>query len=84
MAEYMYKGFKIVYQTGFEQATNLFKADGCIMSYRDKKLSASQKFHTENISDSIVDKEIQKLIENYIDFEWKEFKVCSDIQVKNS
>jgi hypothetical protein len=83
MTEYMYKGFKIVYKTVYEQETNLFKAQGYVMSYLDKELSVFQKFQTVNISDTIVDKEIQKLIENYIDFEWKEYKVCADIQVKS-
>lgn len=76
MSEYIYKGFKIHYVVSpVKHELLLYKADGHIECIFDDINKASPcKFHTESSSLENAEKEIRKLAEDYIDFEWKEFK----------
>ena len=73
--EYIYKGFKISYDvmpSGVEQQT--FKADGSLTYLLNMpKTFPPQKFHTEYSSFAGAEHEIKKLLENYVDFELKNF-----------
>lgn len=73
MTTYIYKGFKVVYE--IEQANKegtLFKADAYVIPKDDcNNLDMSTRFHTEFPTKDGVQQEIKKLLENYIDFEWK-------------
>lgn len=75
MTEYIYKGFKISYD--IIPATlekNLYKADGSVVYLLNKPTSlAPVKFHTEYESYIGAEHEIKKLLENYVDFELKNF-----------
>ena len=72
MIEYSYKGFQISYEINLSK-DHLYKADGKAIK-QDKKIGCSpQKFHTEALTEAGAKAEIKKLIENYVDFEWKEF-----------
>lgn len=75
MAEYAYKGFKIYYEvTPSKTVQGLYQATGYVMcSVHEQAPTLSQKFQTEYPTKIGVRKEIKKLIETYIDFEWKEF-----------
>lgn len=75
MAQYIYKGFKVFYDIKpVSGSTNLYKADGYVVCCLDKKgLTPPQKFHTEYRTKTEVQNEIRRLLENYVDFEWKEF-----------
>lgn len=75
MTEYDYKNFKIHYNICSDKSKkNLYIADGYISNPSEHTDSASAKrFHTEYTTKTGVQSEIKKLIENYIDFEWKEF-----------
>lgn len=75
MNEYIYKGFKISYRIVETVAQeNLYKADGSVIYLLDPEKSlAPVKFHTEYDSYSGAEYEIKKLLENYIDFELKNF-----------
>ncbi|KTC65831.1 Uncharacterised protein (plasmid) [Legionella adelaidensis] len=73
MTTYTYKGFEVVYE--IEQVNHegtLFKADAHVIPKDDcNNLEVSTRFHTEYPTKNGVQKEIKKLVENYIDFEWK-------------
>ncbi len=75
MIEYVYKGFKVVYKVeASEQNSNLYKADGQVLtSSEHKEPILAQKFHTEYPSKLGAQTQIRKLVEDYIDFEWKKF-----------
>jgi hypothetical protein len=74
MAEYFYKGFKIFYD--IKQAKNeLYQATAHIIcSVEHEAPALTQKFHTEYPTKQGVQKEIKQIIEDYIDFEWAEFR----------
>lgn len=79
MSEYQYKGFHIRYEIKPVNSTSpLYLADGCINRYKQK--GVGQKFHTENTSFASAKRDLTKLIEDYIDFEWKEFHACADLE----
>lgn len=75
MTDYIYKGFKISYdimEAGLEK--NLYKADGKVVYLLSKpKTFPPVKFHTEYDSYHGAEHEIKKLLENYVDFELKNF-----------
>ncbi|CDZ76099.1 hypothetical protein BN59_00363 [Legionella massiliensis] len=75
MTEYDYKSFKIHYEIHPDKTKkNLYTADGYICCTLDQGVPVlPRQFHTEYITRDGVQKEIRKLIENYIDFEWQEF-----------
>lgn len=75
MIEYIYKGFKISYKVvSGSIEKQLFKADGSLTYLLDTPKSFKpQKFHTEYSSHAGAEHEIKKLLENYIDFELKNF-----------
>lgn len=75
MTVYNYKKFKIHYNIqGDKTKKNLYTADGYVLCSPDQEdTDLKQCFHTEYTTREGVQKEIKRLIENYIDFEWKEF-----------
>ena len=75
MTDYIYRGFKISYSiTPAALERNAYKADGSV-AYLLTTPSAfiPVKFHTEYDSYSGAEHEIKKLLENYVDFELKNF-----------
>ncbi|ARG96785.1 hypothetical protein [Legionella micdadei] len=72
MPEYSYRGFIISYKINVSK-DNLYKADGKVVKQGKDASGIAQKFHTESLTESGAKKEIKKLIENYVDFEWEEF-----------
>ena len=75
MIEYIYKGFKLSYKiitSEFEK--NTYKADGSLTYLLNiPKSFAPKKFHTESSTSVGAEHEIKKLLENYVDFELKNF-----------
>jgi len=73
--EYIYKGFKISYNvTTTAHSKTTFKADGALTYLLNMPENfPPQKFHTEDNSYNGAEHEIRKLLENYIDFELKNF-----------
>lgn len=71
MTEYKYRQFKIHYNVRTDKTQNLYTADGYISNPSGS--APYRKFHTEYTSKAGVQAEIKKLIEKYIDFEWREF-----------
>ncbi|MGQ3888714.1 hypothetical protein ACQUW5_06730 [Legionella sp. CNM-1927-20] len=79
MPEYIYKGFKVVYNIDTDESNNkLYKADGYVQCLLDKNNHPPQKFHTEYSTLAGVQEEIKKMLEDYIDFEWNEFNKMHD------
>lgn len=72
MPEYIYKGFKIYYEiTTIPHGHN---AKGFVINYTEKDSPyLTEKFQTESPTYSDAEKEIRKLIEQYIDFEYRQF-----------
>lgn len=81
MTEYSYKGFRVFYDIKpSEDSSHLYAADGYVANHMDEKAPVmSKKFHTEHPTKGGAKKEIKKLTEDYIDFEWQEFHECADI-----
>lgn len=75
MIEYIYKGFKISYHVASADiGKQMFKADGSLSYLLDTPKSFKpQKFHTEYNSYAGAEHEIKKILENYIDFELKNY-----------
>ena len=75
MIEYIYKGFKISYKIlpiEFDKIT--YKADGSVTYLLNvPKTFAPKRFHTEYATHTGAEHEIKKLLENYVDFELKNF-----------
>lgn len=74
MIEYIYKGFKISYKVipaNFENKT--FNANGSATYLLNAPKFAHQKFHTEDNTQTGAEHEIKKLLENYVNFELKNF-----------
>jgi len=80
MTEYVYRGFKVSYNVeAIKNSGQLYRADAyalCIMD--NKKTVLPKKFHTEYSSLTGVQAEIKKMVEDYIDFEWKEYEKMHD------
>lgn len=73
MQEYSYKGFKIEYEIK-ENDPDSFQASARVVCYADNQNQIiSQQFQTSSDSEVRAQKEIKRLVKNYIDFEWKEF-----------
>lgn len=75
MIEYSYKGFKFCYK--IEQHKNnskLFGSYGFIVNPEDTQERVLAKFHTDYNTETGVQTEIKKLMEDYIDFEWHQFR----------
>lgn len=75
MIEYIYKGFKISYNiVPAEIEKNTYKADGTAIYLFNKLTSCTpKKFHTEYVTRAGTEHEIKRLLENYVDFELKNF-----------
>ena len=75
MIEYIYKGFKISYKImAAEFEKNTYKADGSLTYLLNIPKSFTPKhFHTEYDTHAGAEHEIKKLLENYVDFELKNF-----------
>ena len=75
MIEYIYKGFMISYKiTPAALENNSFQADGSVTYLLNRPKSfSSQQFHTEFTTHVGAEHEIKKLLENYVDFELKNF-----------
>ena len=75
MIEYIYKGFKLSYKiTATEPEKNNFKADGALIYLLNTpKTFLPKKFHTEYETHIGAEHEIKKLLENYVNFELKNF-----------
>jgi hypothetical protein len=81
MIEYIYKGFKLSYQVSELSASASF--DGSILYEAHgnavyllstpKKWFSQTHFHTDNESHQGAEHEIKRLLENYVDFELKNF-----------
>jgi hypothetical protein len=73
--EYIYKGFKISYKIArAELEKNTYKADGSVSYLLNMpKTFAPKKFHTEYDTHAGAEHEIKKLLENYVNFELKNF-----------
>lgn len=75
MIEYIYRGFKISYNV-IADATqqNFYQAGGsAVYLMNSPKNLLPQKFHTEYNTYAGAEYEIKKLLENYVDFELKNF-----------
>lgn len=79
--EYVYKGFKVSYNIELDKTSgHLFKANGyaeCLVG-KEQSTQPPRKFHTEYSTLVGVQTQIKKLVEDYIDFEWEEFKKMHD------
>ena len=75
MIEYIYKGFKISYKIiPAELEKNTYKAEGSATYLLNIPRSfAPKKFHTEFATHAGAEHEIKKLLENYVNFELKNF-----------
>lgn len=74
MVEYIYKGFKVAYDTKFTEHPKCYCATGSVSRANQKGiLSILQKFHTENKTKRGAQKEIERLLKEYIDFEWQKY-----------
>ncbi|MDF1683751.1 MAG: hypothetical protein P1U36_03745 [Legionellaceae bacterium] len=81
MIEYIYKGFKLSYQVSKLNASAsadesaLFEAHGnaVYLLSTPKKWFSQTHFHTDNESHHGAEHEIKHLLENYVDFELKNF-----------
>ena len=75
MIEYIYKGFKISYKVvPMDFNKNTYKAEGSVTYLLNMPKSfAPQKFYTELATYTGTEHEIKKLLENYVDFELKNF-----------
>ncbi len=74
MTEYIYREFKISYSIIEELENKLYKADGAVYYLLAKPKSLIPvHFHTEYETRSGAEHEIKKLLENYVDFELKNF-----------
>ena len=75
MIEYIYKGFIISYKIlSAEFENNIFQADGSVTYLLNRPKSfVPQKFYTEFATHVGAEHEIKKLLENYVDFELKNF-----------
>ena len=75
MVEYSYRGFNITYEVDStdNKENKLYRANGKAVRSEEDKTSAAKKFHTEHPTESGAKKAIKKLIEDYVDFEWKEY-----------
>lgn len=76
MPQYLYKNFKVIYTVKEAKGKDkLYEADGHVVCYSngESKPALSKKFHTEYPGFSGAQCEIRKLLEDYIDFEWKAF-----------
>lgn len=72
--EYNYKGFKISYTIQEMEKSKCYRAEGEVLCYVNNcEPNLTQKFITEFPTKAGAKKEIKKLIENYIDFEWQKF-----------
>lgn len=79
MVEYLYKGFKVSYNIKpIKNQTKLYEAEGYVARLADPEPVQRKRFHTESTSMQGVTAEIKKLLENYIDFEWREFHEIHD------
>lgn len=73
MTEYIYKGFKISYQIETTEQEQ-YKADGKVIFLQEhSKCILPTRFHTVLDSYQGAETEIKKLLENYVDFELKNF-----------
>ncbi|MFC3907662.1 hypothetical protein ACFORL_01030 [Legionella dresdenensis] len=81
MAEYVYKGFKIIYNVEpVKNTSNLYRADGYAVCLMDESRDAlPRKFHTEYSTLAGVQEEIKKLLQDYIDFEWREYNKMQEL-----
>ena len=75
MVEYIYKGFKVSYKIiSAEFEKNTYKANGSLTYLLNIPTSFTPKqFHTEYNTYAGAEHEIKKLLENYVDFELKNF-----------
>lgn len=75
MIEYIYKGFKISYKVfPIEFEKNAYHADGTLTYLLNlPDVFKPQKFHTECDTYAGAEHEIKQLLENYINFELKNF-----------
>ena len=75
MIEYLYKGFKLSYKiTATDLEKNTFKADGSLTYLLNVPPTFMPKqFHTEYETRMGAEHEIKKLLENYVNFELKNF-----------
>lgn len=71
MQEYSYKGFKIMFEISHPENEH-YQANARCFSKEDEN-PLPQRFQTISDSKIKVEDEIKRLVENYIDFEWKEF-----------
>lgn|GEM_PF-1005049 len=75
MIEYIYKGFKVSYKIVTpDLKKSPFKADGSLTYLLNvPKYFTPQKFYTEDETYAGAEHEIKKLLENYVNFELKNF-----------
>ena len=75
MIEYIYKGFKLSYKiTSPDRKKNTFKADGALTYLLNMpKTFTPKQFYTEYETHAGAEHEIKKLLENYVNFELKNF-----------
>ena len=75
MIEYIYKGFMISYKIlPAEFDKTMYKADGSVTYLLNMpKTFSPKKFHTEYATHTGAEHEIKKLLENYVNFELKNF-----------
>ncbi len=75
MTEYIYKGFKVHYLIKQDKKEpSSYNAKGSVICYiKGDGPTLSQKFQTEGPSKNFVQNEIKKMINSYIEFEWKQY-----------
>ena len=75
MIEYIYRGFKISYKIEpVRHEENLYQAAGhATYLLNIPKSFVPARFHTEYDTHAAVEHEIRTLVENYVDFELKNF-----------
>ena len=72
MSEYFYKGFKVNYNIQ-KSEDNIYQATAEVTRDPDYANDLVKVFQTERSTQQGVEKEIKKMIQEYINFEWKEY-----------
>jgi hypothetical protein len=74
LPEYIYKGFKVHFAIKQNTKTHSFCATGSVVCHTEGLgPDLTQKFQTEGPSKTYVQQELKKIINDYIEFEWKQF-----------
>lgn len=78
MTKYRYKDFDTVYDVIFSIELNQYEARGAVIRMESGKLTYRREFRTEDPTLKGAEKEIKRLMKDFIDFEWQQFKLVHE------